>query len=166
MAKVSKSTKAQDKKKKLEEEIQTLEQDTGKSAKEIEKEEKLRTKIQQKLGVDEHLEKLKETKAGGVFSGFFEFLQKYSVIGLAIGLVIGDSSKLLVNSLVAGFINPFIGLFLPANQGLKDWKVPFRGQEFLVGDILLQTINFLIILFVLYFIIKIILRKDDLLEKK
>lgn len=133
-----------------------------KSEKKVERELKLRDKVQTKIGI----EKLKKTKAGGVFGGFFEFLQKYSVFGLAIGLVVGDSSKVLVNSIVNGLINPFIGLFLPNDKALKDWVVTVGGAKFLIGDVLIQALNFLIILFLIYFVIKILLKRDDILEKK
>jgi large conductance mechanosensitive channel len=99
-------------------------------------------------------------------SGFFEFLQQYSVIGLAIGIVIGDASKNLVNSLVAGFITPFIGLFLPSNQSLQSYTKTIRGQQFQVGQLIMTSISFVIILLLLYLVIKILLRRDDLLEKK
>jgi large conductance mechanosensitive channel len=148
--------------KKLDKEIKDLEKGSDKSAKQIEKEERLRDKVQTKIGID----KLKKTKAGGVFGGFFEFLQKYSVFGLAIGLVVGDSSKLLVNAIVNGLINPFIGLFLPNSQSLKDWVVTFRNRQFLFGNILVETLNFIIILFLIYFVIKVLLKRDDILEKK
>jgi large conductance mechanosensitive channel len=102
----------------------------------------------------------------GVFNGFFEFLKQYSVIGLAIGIVIGDASKNLVNTLVSGFITPLIGLFLPNNQSLQTYKMTIQGQDFLIGQIVQTTISFVVILFILYFTIKILLRRNDLLEKK
>lgn len=98
-------------------------------------------------------------------SGFFEFLQQYSIIGLAIGIVIGDASKNMVNALVEGLITPFIGLFLPSNQSLQNFTTTIRGQQFQIGQIVMNSISFIIILFIIFFIIKIILRRDDLLKK-
>lgn len=107
-----------------------------------------------------------KVKTRGVFSGFFEFLRKYSVIGLAIGIVIGDSSKTLVNSIVSGLITPFLGLFLPNKQSLQNFKLVFRNQTFEIGNVIESTLSFMIILFIIYFVIKIVLRKEDWIEKK
>ncbi len=109
----------------------------------------------------------KEEKKPGIFEGFFEFLKQYSVIGLAIGLVIGSTSQELVQAIADGLINPLIGLFLINGTGtLTDIKPELFGQEFLVGQVLLATIRFLITLLIIYVIVKLLLRRDDLLQKK
>lgn len=45
-------------------------------------------------------------------SGFKEFLKQQNVIGLAIGLVLGSSSKGVVDSLVADIFNPILGMLM------------------------------------------------------
>lgn len=105
------------------------------------------------------------------FKSFYEFLAQYSVIGLAIGLVIGSSTQNVVKQLVDGLITPFISLvmnvFLPAIGPIRDWKITvYNDITFFPGNILQALIEFVIILFIIYFVVKIILRRDDLLEKK
>lgn len=110
------------------------------------------------------------TRQEGVFRGFMEFLKQYSIIGLAIGLVIGNASQTLVKALVEGIITPFIGvilgLFLPKLGSLVDFKIHLQNQDFKVGQVIQNTIEFLIILFLIYVVIKVLLKRDDLIEKK
>lgn len=100
----------------------------------------------------------------GLFQGFFDFLKKYSVIGLAIGLVIGNSSQNLVKIIVEGLITPALNLVLGFMhiQSLKD----YAPGGFKIGLVLQSGIEFVIILFLVYFIIKRLLKRDDLIEKK
>lgn len=96
--------------------------------------------------------------------GLFEFLKKYSVIGLAIGVITAEASKDVVNSFVSGVFTPLIRLIIPGD--ITHFMFSVRGVEFDIGAILNSTLTFLIIMTFLYFIIKNILRKEDLLDKK
>jgi large conductance mechanosensitive channel len=129
--------------------------------KKIEKVKEIKTEI-------EKAESAEETTPvnAGVFTGFFEFLKRYSVIGLAIGLVIGNQSQNLVKVIVDGFITPFLGLFLPKSDSLKNLTFKLRGEEFKYGALLQTTIEFIVILFIIYFVIKILLKREDLIEDK
>jgi len=100
----------------------------------------------------------------GVFQGFFDFLKKYSVIGLAIGLVIGNSSQNVVKAIVEGLVTPGLNqLFAFTHIGsLKD----YAPGGFKVGLVVQSSIEFIIILFLVYFLIKILLRREDLIEEK
>ncbi len=97
-------------------------------------------------------------------TGLFEFLKKYSVIGLAIGVITADASKGLVDALVKGIFTPFIKLIVPGDFTNLIFTV--RGVEFDIGGILSSLLTFIIIMTFLYFIIKTLLKNDDLLEKK
>jgi large conductance mechanosensitive channel len=99
---------------------------------------------------------------GKVFYGFFEFLKKYSVIGLAIGLVIGNSSQNVVKAIVDGLVTPALNLIFSRIGSLKD----YAPGGFKVGQVVQSFIEFIIILFLVYFLIKIILKRDDLIEEK
>lgn len=132
------------------------------------KEEMLISEIKDELKMEPSLSETDQSKKSKVWflSGFFEFLKQYSVIGLAIGIVIGDASKTIVNTIVSGLITPFLGLFLPSNQSLQSMTFRLRGQIFEIGNVIQATLSFVIILFIVYFVIKILLKRQDLLEKK
>ncbi len=99
------------------------------------------------------------------FTGFFEFVSKYSIFGMAIGIVIGQTTKDTVNALVEGVITPCIQLLLP-NTDLQGLVVKAGNAEFQVGLFLNAIIEMIIILAILYFVIGILLKRSDLLDNK
>jgi large conductance mechanosensitive channel len=80
---------------------------------------------------------------------FFDFLMIFGIIGLAIAFVIGQAASKLVTSFVNDIITPFIGLFLPAGN-LNAVKFTIENSTFMVGDLIANIINFLIIAFIVF----------------
>jgi len=80
---------------------------------------------------------------------FIDFLKTFGVIGLAIAFVIGQAASQLVTAFVNDIITPFIGLFLPAGN-LNAAKVTVGNSTFLVGHLIANIINFLIIAFIVF----------------
>jgi large conductance mechanosensitive channel len=112
----------------------------------------------------EELEKIKKS-SHSFFSGLLTFLKEYSVLGLAIGLIIGQASKDLVDSMVGGIFMPFVQLIISKDK-FDGMNFIFRGVSFNFGGVLSTFLSFLIIMFLLYFIVKKIIKNDSLLEKK
>lgn len=106
----------------------------------------------------------KKSKAKSFAQGLFEFLKRYSVIGLAIGVITAEASKDVVDSFVTGLFTPLIRLIIPGD--ISHLVFTIRGVPFDIGSILNSTLTFLIIMTFLYFIIKTLLKRDELLEKK
>lgn len=96
--------------------------------------------------------------------GLMAFLKKYSVIGLAIGVITAQASKDVVDAFVIGFFTPLIKLLVPGD--FSNLVFMLHGVSFDVGRILNSALTFLIIMVFLYFVIKTLLKNDDLLEKK
>jgi large-conductance mechanosensitive channel len=96
--------------------------------------------------------------------GLLEFLKQYSVIGLAIGVITGQASKDLVDAIVKGVFTPVIKLIVPSS--FTDLTFSLGGQVFDIGLIINAGLTFVIIMVFLYFIIKLVQRKDELLDKK
>ena len=64
--------------------------------------------------------------------GFFDFIRKQGVIGLAIGFVLGGAVAKLVGALVSDLITPIVGLLLGSAKGLEDVVLgPFKIGHFL-----------------------------------
>lgn len=121
--------------------------------------------------LESQVEKLKALDKVGVhkkFSGFVEFLREQSVVGLAIGLVLGTQAKVLVDQLIASFINPIVGLLLPGQGTLKDktFTLDWGGKTavFGWGAFVLTLLTFVIVAAVVYFVFKGL--KLDKLDKK
>lgn len=105
------------------------------------------------------LDRLREkTSVRKQVNGFVEFLREQSVVGLAIGLVLGTQAKSLVDQLVTSFINPLTGLLLPG-QGTLAQKVVhahFNGKTaaFGWGAFVYSALTFVIVAAVVYFVFK------------
>ena len=107
--------------------------------------------------------------AGKHLSGFIDFLREQSVVGLAIGLVMGTQIKALVDSLIGSFINPIVGLLLPGRGSLdqKIFTVDINGKRgvFQWGSFVATLISFIIVAAVVYSLFKV-LKLDRLTKKK
>ena len=104
-----------------------------------------------------------------VVSGFADFLREQSVVGLAIGLVLGTQIKALADQMIASFINPLIGLLLPGT-GALDKKVFIlhigeRSAPFAWGSFVAVLLSFITTSAVIYFVFKS-LKLDKLSKKK
>jgi len=97
---------------------------------------------------------LGKLKDGG--GGFMKFIREQNIVGLAVGLVLGTHAGALVNSLVNNVFMPPIGLLLGSTEGLKGWTIALgdTGAVISLGAFLNDLINFIILAFVIYIVIK------------
>ncbi|MDY6778840.1 MAG: MscL family protein [Candidatus Nanohaloarchaea archaeon] len=93
--------------------------------------------------------------------GFIDFMQEYGVIGLAIGVVIGNTTKDLVNAVVNDILMPLIGILLPSSEW-QNYTVQFMTAELQVGHLLSAFLDFLLIAFLIYAFVKLVLRKKEI----
>jgi len=91
-----------------------------------------------------------------VIKGFKEFILRGNVIDLAVAVVIGAAFTMIVNSIVAGIINPLIALIFQADSlnEVGPTLVGLSGNEvfFPLGAIVGAIINFLAVAVVVYFV--------------
>ena len=90
-----------------------------------------------------------------MFKEFKEFAFKGDVIDLAIGIVIGAAFGAIIKSFVDNIINPLVGLIgggKAALDGLAIQVTPGVGITY--GAFLNAVLNFLIVAFVLFLIVK------------
>ena len=86
------------------------------------------------------------------FSEFKDFIAKGNVLDMAVGIIIGAAFKTIVDSLVGDIISPLLGLIVNtdfSNLVLSIGDVPIRYGSFITA-----ILNFLIMAFVLFLIIK------------
>lgn len=100
---------------------------------------------------------------------FKEFIAKGNVMDLAVGIIIGAAFTAIVSSLVGDLINPILGLILggvdftnmylvlsgdvPAGAGLQAAR-DAGAAIFAYGAFITAVINFLIIAFVVFLLVK------------
>jgi large conductance mechanosensitive channel len=101
----------------------------------------------------------------GMVSEFKEFISKGNVLDLAVGVVIGAAFGKIVTALVDGIVMPIVGVAL-GGVSVSDWKYVMKPEtvdaagakvaEVAVqyGSFIQTLIDFLIIAFVIFLVIK------------
>lgn len=94
-------------------------------------------------------------------SEFKEFIMRGNVLDMAVGVVIGAAFTAIVNAIVTSIINPIIVLI----SGKTDFSNVTVGI-FPIGELISAVINFLIIAFVVFWMVKIINGAMNRFKKK
>lgn len=84
---------------------------------------------------------------------FKEFISRGNVMDLAVGVIIGAAFTSIVKSLVDNLINPLIGIFL-GQIDFSDLAFKVGSATFKHGAFINSIINFLIIAFVVFLLVK------------
>ncbi|NQV12188.1 MscL family protein [Candidatus Uhrbacteria bacterium] len=82
--------------------------------------------------------------------GFVAFVREQGVMGLAIGFVLGGSTKELISSFVDDIIRPILNLLIGSTVGLEE--LAFYNIKY--GSFLVSLIDFIMIAAVVYFVFK------------
>ena len=86
------------------------------------------------------------------FNEFKEFALKSNVMALAVGIIIGGAFQSVVTSLTDNILSPVIGLFAGSNFDTL-WFDVF-GVTIRYGAFITSVINFLIMAFVIFLMVK------------
>lgn len=86
---------------------------------------------------------------------FKDFISRGNVIDLAVGVIIGAAFTAIVKSLVDNIINPLIGIFL-GQIDFSNLVFKVGNASFKYGSFINSIINFLIIAFVVFLLVKAI----------
>lgn len=113
--------------------------------------------------MEEKKENLKN-KGKGFISEFKAFILRGNVMDMAIGVIIGSAFASIVNALTEDFINPLINGLGGAEVG-GELKI-YGGQVIKYGDFITSVINFLIMAFVLFIMLKAVNKLMDIGKKK
>ncbi len=116
------------------------------------------------------MKKIELEKAKGFMSEFKEFISRGNVVDMAVGIIIGTAFTGIVNSLVKDVIMPIIGIII-GGINFNDLKYVFSPatadvaeSAIYFGVFLQKIVDFLIISFVVFLMIKLInsfRRKQD-----
>ena len=98
------------------------------------------------------------------FTEFKKFVLRGNVIDLAVGVIIGAAFQAIVTSLVDDIISPLIGLV--ANTDLSAMVATVGDVEIRWGAFITAIINFIIMAFVIFLIVKAINKAAELGKKK
>ena len=106
-------------------------------------------------------------KSTGFFKDFKAFITRGNVVDMAIGVVVANAFKDIVNKFTSSFINPLVA-YMTGDKSLVDLKYVIVPQEldeagaviqkeiaFTWGIFLQSIVDFLIIAFVLFIVLRI-----------
>lgn len=111
----------------------------------------------------ENLQKIK-SKGTGFIDEFKNFVLRGNVMDMAVGVIIGSAFSSIVTALTQDFINPLINGIGGAEIG-GSIKI-YGGQKLLYGDFITSVINFVIMAFVLFVLLKVVNRIVEIGKKK
>lgn len=98
------------------------------------------------------------------FAEFKTFVMRGNVLELAVAVIIGAAFGAIVSSLVEDIISPLIGIIFKAN--LETLSVEINGAVLMYGKFITAIINFVIIAFVIFCVVKGINKLMSLAKKK
>jgi len=86
----------------------------------------------------------------GFFKEFMDFMKEQKIISVALAFIVGIATAALVQALVKDIITPIYSPYL----GFLDptTKITIGKSEFLVGDFIMQLVNWIVILIVVFII--------------
>lgn len=100
----------------------------------------------------------------GMLKEFKDFAMKGNLVDIAVGFVMGAAFKQVVTSFTGGIVSPLIGLIFNTDlkdlkwivkEGLTDETGNVVGEvAVLYGDFLTNVIDFIIVAFVMFLIVK------------
>ncbi len=86
----------------------------------------------------------------GLVGEFKEFIMRGNVMDMAVGVIIGGAFGTIISSLVEDIITPIIGMV----GGNPDFSSITIGGSIMIGNFINAVLNFLIIGFCLFLIVK------------
>lgn len=104
-----------------------------------------------------------------IIDEFKEFINRGNVMDMAVGVIVGAAFTGIVTSLTNDLINPAIKLFTgDATAGIAGLTIPVPGSEQPIdfGAFISAVINFLIVAFCVFLIVKAFNKMKDLGKKK
>lgn len=99
----------------------------------------------------------------GFFGEFKAFISKGNVMDMAVGIIIGGAFTSIVKSLVKDIISPLLGLI--GGMNFDQFSLKFAGITLAYGKFLTATINFLLMAFVLFLIVKAFNKASSIVKK-
>ena len=95
-------------------------------------------------------------KTTGFFAEFRKFIARGNVMDLAVGVIIGGAFKAITDSLVNDIFNPILGIFAGGNEALAALSIHLPGGgDLMIGNFINAALNFFIMAFVVFCIVKV-----------
>lgn len=98
-------------------------------------------------------------EVGRIKREFLSFIKSYGVIGVAIGIVMGQATAKIINVIVEALVMPIIGVILPG-QIWQEAVIHLGKVNIKIGMIIAAIIDFTAIALAVFLFVKYILRLE------
>lgn len=106
-----------------------------------------------------------DKKTKGFMKEFKEFISRGNVMDMAVGVIIGGAFTTIVTSLVEDIFMPLIGI-VSGGIDLTGLVITVNGAILKYGVFLQNVLNFLIVAFCMFLVVKSINKMHDRLHKQ
>lgn len=96
---------------------------------------------------------------------FKKFIARGNVLDLAVGVIVGGAFSSIVTSLVNNIFTPLIGLVL-GGVNFSSLSITFKDTKIMYGAFIQNVIDFLIVAFCLFIVVKIVNKITHKKEEK
>ena len=96
---------------------------------------------------------------------FKKFISRGNVLDLAVGVIVGGAFSKIVSSLVDNIFTPIIGLIL-GGKDFSNLAITFRDTKIMYGVFIQNVLDFLIISFCLFLVVKFVNKIEHKKEVK
>lgn len=96
---------------------------------------------------------------------FKKFIAKGNVLDLAVGVIVGGAFSSIVTSLVNNIFTPIIGLIV-GGVDFSSLSITFRDTKIMYGAFIQSVIDFLIVAFCLFIVVKTVNKVTHKKEEK
>ncbi len=96
---------------------------------------------------------------------FKKFIARGNVLDLAVGVIVGGAFSSIVTSLVNNIFTPLIGLIL-GGVDFSNLSITFRNTKIMYGAFIQSIIDFLIVAFCLFLVVKTVNKLTHKREKE
>lgn len=100
-----------------------------------------------------------------MFKEFKKFIARGNVLDLAVGVIVGGAFSSIVTSLVNNIFTPIIGLIL-GGIDFSSLSLTFRDTKIMYGAFIQSVIDFLIVAFCLFIVVKFVNKITSKKEQK
>lgn len=92
-------------------------------------------------------------KTSGFMAEFKQFIARGNVMDMAVGVIVGGAFKSIADSLTNDILMPFVGIFV-GEDTFADLMLKIGDAEIRYGSFLQAVLNFIIMAFVVFCLIK------------
>lgn len=98
------------------------------------------------------------SKTKGFIAEFKQFIARGNVLDMAVGVIVGGAFKSIADSLTNDILMPLLLLLTNGGADLSAWNIQIGGSVLGIGNFVSAVLNFLIMAFAVFCLVKAVNR--------